>query len=1200
MRLARMKRSPLRHESEPMLSRLLGRGVVSGVCVTLLIALPGCRSSGAARDAAPQAASATDIDLQRARLPLSKIEPRPERPTRPADLKPLSQRAARQIPKARKLIDQQRYTEAAIELERALRYDPQHPDIHRTLASLHWEAGNLERARSHATRALESNPDDAVSHYIRGRYLARKGDHAGAIQDFRTATLCSDFSSRPQIAALCRYHLAAALEEEGYLEAALGQYESLQRAIAQLARPSGKPVSPVAEPELQGLADRGQRVIREAVAGIHEALGRFAQAAAALEPLIAERSTDVALSLRYARLLLHAKRFNEAIAAVRAIPSDDDEVVALLFDIYRSQGKPQRIVDELRTRLAERPDNENALRQLANMLLELGRGAEARTELERFLERHPGAAGVRLSLVEVLAGSGDWGSAFHLSAAGIELDPDTTESLAETLGKVAFRQDTLAPTTALDLSNVDSVTAYLVARVALDMDRPDEAWNWLNKAYELRPHFLPARIALARLLLNRYRYDEALAIAARANDVTPDTLELELILGAVYERLDQADEAERHFKAAMRLKRSDMRAMFALAELFRNSGQHRRSQHQLRALLDIHPEHATAREMLAYTYLREGKRDDATEQFKELSRRAVSPAIKTRCDALMDHVFVMEPDMVQFRNALSRGMEEHGSDAATWLAIAESYDIDRDPEERAAAYRNALRDDPHNEDAVVGLVDAASRLLEFEEATRQLEILVSRRPNRYVWRLASAGGSLGLIDIYWIIQDFDAALRVLNELEQREALPDKWRRRFRMARIDTLRSAGREEELTTQLTTWIAEHDDPRLYRLMLANEHLRREEYGKAVPLLDTVYQESPDDSRTLARLVTALARSGKEGRAEQLVLDWLARDPDNDQALLLLVGLMVERERFDDAIELLRSRLIDTLDREVFQNRLIVVLVRAERFDESLELIETLIDQVDAIFATVENLHARRPIELLDPDNAMFLPSEPFTVDRLRRRLETLRFRLADTMIRAKEFRSARNQINTWLENATDPAERIGYLRLLAASLRGQGAEAEASEFIAKALVLRPDIPVFNNDVAYGWIDKGLHLKKAEPMIRFAVSRSPRNAAYLDTYGWLFYKRGNFEAAMKWLLRAKGANREEDSVIHDHLGDTAWRMSRKDEAIEHWKQAVVVVSKREDDRMSDDQRRVRDTAPGKIKAAQTGGRPAVAALGETGGEGD
>ena len=344
----------------------------------------------------------------------------------------------------------------------------------------------------------------------------------------------------------------------------------------------------------------------------------------------------------------------------------------------------------------------------------------------------------------------------------------------------------------------------------------------------------------------------------------------------------------------------------------------------------------------------------------------------------------------------------------------------------------------------------------------------------------------------------------------------------------------------------------------------------------------------------MTSLAKVGQSDRAEQLVLDWLARDPDNDRALLLLIDLMLDIERYDDAIELIRSRLIDTLDREVFQNQLLIVLVQAKRFDESLELIETLIDQVETIFATVENLHARRPIQPLDPDAAMFSPSEPFTEDRLQRRLDALRIGLASTMIQAKEFRSARNQLNAWLEDATDPNERMRYHERLAACHRAEGKETAASEAMAKALALRPDFPAFNNDVAYGWIDKGLHLDKAEPMIRLAVSRSPRNAAYLDTYGWLLYKKGDFDAAMKWLLWAKGANRGGDPVIHDHLGDTAWRQLRKDEAIEHWKQAVVVLGERDADRLSDDERRVRDTTPGKINAAQEGRRPEIASLGE------
>ena len=94
------------------------------------------------------------VDPSRAYLALSQIEPAPSKPERPVSLKPPSERAWKQIAKAQRLVDQQRYTEAAIELERALRYDPNHPEIHSTLAMLHWQAGNLERVKVHVARAL--------------------------------------------------------------------------------------------------------------------------------------------------------------------------------------------------------------------------------------------------------------------------------------------------------------------------------------------------------------------------------------------------------------------------------------------------------------------------------------------------------------------------------------------------------------------------------------------------------------------------------------------------------------------------------------------------------------------------------------------------------------------------------------------------------------------------------------------------------------------------------------------------------------------------------------------------------------------------------------------------------------------------------------------------------------------------------------
>ena len=133
------------------------------VILTLLVSasvpgFAGCATVGAlggSHRGDRAAADESDIDPVRAHKRLAQIEPAVSKPISAEPVKELSERATRQIAKSEKLAGEQRYTEAAIELERALRYDPEHPRIHRSLAMLHWSAGNLERARTHVTKSLE-------------------------------------------------------------------------------------------------------------------------------------------------------------------------------------------------------------------------------------------------------------------------------------------------------------------------------------------------------------------------------------------------------------------------------------------------------------------------------------------------------------------------------------------------------------------------------------------------------------------------------------------------------------------------------------------------------------------------------------------------------------------------------------------------------------------------------------------------------------------------------------------------------------------------------------------------------------------------------------------------------------------------------------------------------------------------------------
>jgi len=109
----------------------------------------------------------------------------------------------------------------------------------------------------------------------------------------------------------------------------------------------------------------------------------------------------------------------------------------------------------------------------------------------------------------------------------------------------------------------------------------------------------------------------------------------------------------------------------------------------------------------------------------------------------------------------------------------------------------------------------------------------------------------------------------------------------------------------------------------------------------------------------------------------------------------------------------------------------------------------------------------------------------------------------------------------------------------------------------------------------------------------------AYLDSLGWVLYKKGEFTAAHEWLTRANRGplvdwdtwlfsedlqRGSEDPVIRDHLGDAAWRLGKEEQAIKCWEDARRLVADREQDVLTIEQRTILESAPKKIEAAKAG----------------
>ncbi|MCW9032949.1 MAG: tetratricopeptide repeat protein [Alphaproteobacteria bacterium] len=127
--------------------------------------------------------------------------------------------------------------------------------------------------------------------------------------------------------------------------------------------------------------------------------------------------------------------------------------------------------------------------------------------------------------------------------------------------------------------------------------------------------------------------------------------------------------------------------------------------------------------------------------------------------------------------------------------------------------------------------------------------------------------------------------------------------------------------------------------------------------------------------------------------------------------------------------------------------------------------------------------------------------------------------------------------------------YSRGIALERSKQWDKAEA-DFL-KALEFEPDQPFVLNYLGYSWVEKGLHINKAQKMIEKAVKLRPRDGYIVDSLGWVQYRLGNYLPAVKNLERAIEL-RPEDPTINDHLGDAYWRIGRKLEAGFQWRRAL------------------------------------------------
>ncbi len=314
----------------------------------------------------------------------------------------------------------------------------------------------------------------------------------------------------------------------------------------------------------------------------------------------------------------------------------------------------------------------------------------------------------------------------------------------------------------------------------------------------------------------------------------------------------------------------------------------------------------------------------------------------------------------------------------------------------------------------------------------------------------------------------------------------------------------------------------------------LETRRYRHTETLLDRLIQEMPERHDLLGRKASLLLYTDRPEEARRIFHRAISLESDPRYRLGVAHTYLNERD-WDPAIDILDGLFGETPAESELYSQIVFALGRAY---------------------AVSNRPARARTVYSQAVNAR--------PDELRYQLEVGRTYLAEK--KWKEAIPALESLKNRLEEDPDLLEKVLYD--LGHSYERTGRFDSAVAIFQRLLARAPDHHQALNYLGYMFAEKGVRLREAEDYIERALQGDPQNGAYLDSMGWVHFQQQRYDEAMKYLKLALKAEenrlnkiemefrtdgqRENLSVILDHVGDTAQALGNIDEALEHWQRAV------------------------------------------------
>jgi tetratricopeptide (TPR) repeat protein len=331
------------------------------------------------------------------------------------------------------------------------------------------------------------------------------------------------------------------------------------------------------------------------------------------------------------------------------------------------------------------------------------------------------------------------------------------------------------------------------------------------------------------------------------------------------------------------------------------------------------------------------------------------------------------------------------------------------------------------------------------------------------------------------------------------------------ARAKVLLKLGRREEAVVSMRKAVDRRPDDQRLRLTYARLLVDVRYYEKARIEFKKLHLASPDDVELIYTLGLLSLESELLEDAEKYMMMLFEMDERQGEAEYYLGRVNEGRGLYEKAIEWYRQVHIGEY---LFDAKLRItnLLGEAGRFDEAHEHLQSMLSGSQSNGSLVS-------IYLAEGE-----------------------------LYRAEKRYSDAIDVYSTALNIVPGNSDLLYARALVAEKIGRIDILE--EDLKTILLTEPNNAHALNALGFTLADQTDRYEEAYGYLKQAIEIMPDDAAIIDSYGWINYRLGNYEEAIRLLRNA--LSRFDDSEIAAHLGEVLWVSGNQEEAKTVWQKAL------------------------------------------------